>query len=81
MPVSETGVVERIARVLAGQRLSVNGVGASAHCAGAVDDGWPDHVSDAVAILHTLREPDQTMAQVGDPAMWRAMVMAALETA
>jgi hypothetical protein len=67
--------------VLAGQRLSVNGVGASAHCAGAVDDGWPDHVSDAVAILHTLREPDQTMAQVGDPAIWRAMVMAALQTA
>lgn len=78
MPTSATPVVERIARVLAGRALSLNGGGNDPHAAQAVDAAWPDHVEDAIAILHTLREPDAEMAQAGDVQVWRSMVGAAL---
>lgn len=79
MDVSTTKIVERIARVLAGQRLSINAKGESASAGGAVDAAWPEHVDDALAVLHTLREPDETMARAGDPRIWEAMVRAALD--
>jgi hypothetical protein len=44
----------------------------------AVDDAWRGHVDDAMAVLRTMREPDQTMARAGDPLVWEAMVLAAL---
>ena len=78
MNVSKGGVVERIARVLAGQRLSANADGQSHHAAAAVDQAWQDHVHDAVAVLRTLREPDAAMAAAGDPAIWERMILAAL---
>ncbi len=78
MNVSKGGVVERIARVLAGQQLSANAEGADRHAAIAVDQAWPDHVDDAVAVLRTLREPDAAMAAAGDPAIWERMILAAL---
>jgi hypothetical protein len=78
MNTSKGGVVERIARVLCGQRLSANADGSDPHAAGAVDAGWHDHVDDAVAVLKTLREPDPQMAAAGDPAVWERMVLAAL---
>lgn len=79
MPTSCTPAVERIARVLAGRHISLNGGGNEAHAADAVDAAWPDHVDDAYAILHTLREPDAQMAQAGDVSVWRAMIGAVLE--
>lgn len=79
MPTSTTPAVERIARVLAGRQLSLNGEGSDAHAADKVDAAWRDHVEDAYAILHTLREPDAQMAQAGDVAIWRAMIGAVLE--
>jgi hypothetical protein len=79
MPTSCTPAVERIARVLAGRQISQNGGGSDAHAADAVDAAWPDHVDDAYAILHTLREPDAQMAQAGDVSIWRAMIGAVLE--
>ena len=78
MPVSETNVVERIARVLAGQRASANADGYLASAGDVVDDTWREHLDDARAVLHTLREPDRTMAGAGDVETWRAMVEAAL---
>ena len=78
MNVSKGGAVERIARVLAGQRLSVNGDGNKAHAAADVDAAWRDHVDDAVAVLRTMREPDARMAEAGDPAIWEKMILAAL---
>ena len=78
MPVSETSAIERIARVLAGQRLSADADGADPSAADAVDMEWPSHTEDAVAVLKTLREPDQAMAAAGDAEMWGAMVEAAL---
>ena len=79
MPVSETRAVERIARVLAGQRASVNANGFLASAGDVVDESWREHVDDAKAVLHTLREPDEAMASAGDVETWRSMVEAALE--
>lgn len=79
MPTSATPAIERIARVLAGRALSLNGSGQELHAAEKVDAAWRDHLDDAYAILHTLREPDAEMAQAGDVAVWRAMIGAVLE--
>ena len=79
MPVSELTAVERIARVLAGQRASANAEGYLASAGDVVDDSWREHVEQARAVLHTLREPDPALASAGDVATWRAMVEAALE--
>jgi hypothetical protein len=35
-------------------------------------------VNQALAVLHTAREPDEAMAAVGDAGMWRNMVEAAI---
>ncbi len=39
---------------------------------------WREHVNQALAVLHTAREPDEAMAAVGDASMWRNMVEAAI---
>lgn len=79
MPTSATPAIERIARVLAGRQLSLNGEGDDPHASGAVDASWQNYLDDAYAILHTLREPDEQMAQAGDVAVWRSMIGAVLE--
>lgn len=79
MPVSNTSLVERIARVLAGRDRSINAEGSRASASDAVEATWRDYLDDAVAILRTLREPDPAMAEAGDVATWSAMVEAALE--
>jgi hypothetical protein len=78
MDVSTTTIAERIARVLAAQRLSANAKGDDPSASGAVDDSWREHLDDAQAVLRTMREPDETMAQAGDPAIWESMILAAL---
>ena len=78
MPESNCPLVERVARVLAGARLSANADGDNGHAASEVDRTWRDHLNQAQAVLHTMREPDEAMAAVGDAAMWRNMVEAAI---
>jgi hypothetical protein len=78
MPIAETSALERIARVLAAERMSVNAEGYSSSASIEVDNEWPLYLGQAAAILRTLREPDLTMANAGDAASWRAMVEAAL---
>jgi hypothetical protein len=78
MPVSSTPIVERIARVIAGRIVSINAEGDESSAADRVDSIWRDHVDDALAVLHTLREPDRAMAEAGDAAVWERMVLAAL---
>ncbi|QGN55792.1 hypothetical protein [Novosphingobium sp. Gsoil 351] len=78
MPVSERTAIERIARVLAGQRLSSNAKGGDPSAAEAVDMEWEAHTDDAIAVLKTLREPDEPMASAGDGRVWSAMIEAAL---
>jgi hypothetical protein len=78
MPESNRPLVERIARVLAGEALSSNANGSDPSAGDKVDKAWPEHVDEALAVLHTAREPDEAMAAVGDTDMWRNMVEAAL---
>ena len=75
MPVSEMPIVERIARVLAGAEGSDPSAGEK------VDLAWREHVNQALAVLHTMREPDSQMASAGDADTWTRMVEAALEGA
>ena len=78
MPVSNTDVIERIARVIAGRVLSINAEGDDPSAADRVDSAWRDYRNDALSILRTLREPDPAMAEAGDVEVWERMVEAAL---
>lgn len=78
MPVSHLTLVERIARVLAGRDHSSNAEGDDPSAGPTVDETWHQYVGDALAILRTMREPDQVMAAAGDPDVWERMVEAAL---
>jgi hypothetical protein len=77
-PVSETLALERIARVLAGWQASSNADGTSASAGPEVDRDWASQLEPALAILKTLREPDQAMAAAGDADLWSRMVDAAI---
>lgn len=79
MDVATTPIAERIARVLAGQRISANGEGDAESAADLVERAWTHHLRDAIAVLHTLRAPDEAMAAVGDRAVWERMILAAIE--
>ena len=79
MPVSNTSAVERIARVIAGRVLSINAEGYDPSAGNRVDATWKDYVGDALAVLRTLREPDQIMAEAGNAETWERMVVAAIK--
>lgn len=81
MPVSEQPLVERIARVLAGAAHSSNAQGSDPSAGDKIDAVWPEHVNQALAVLHTMREPDDQMAAAGDPDVWTRMVEIAIEEA
>jgi len=81
MPVSHLSLVERIARILAGWRVSANAEGDARSAAELVDSTWRDYRDDALAVIHTLREPDPAMAAAGDVRMWERMIEAALAEA
>ena len=78
MPESNRPLVERIARVLAGAAHSSNAEGSDPSAGAKVDLVWPEHVNEALAVLHTMREPDEAMAAAGDVETWRTMVEAAM---
>ena len=78
MPESNRPLVERIARVLAAAAHSSNAEGSDPSAADKVDLVWHEHINQALAVLHTMREPDEAQAAAGDPEMWRNMVEAAL---
>lgn len=78
MPESNRPLVERIARVLAGAAHSSNAEGSDPSAAEKVDQVWPEHINQALAVLHTMREPDEEMAAAGDDETWRNMVEAAI---
>jgi hypothetical protein len=78
MPVSNTSLIERIARVIAGRVVSANADGDDHSAGERVDEIWRDYREDAISILRTLREPDPAMAEAGDLAVWQRMIEAAL---
>ena len=81
MAVSEKSLVERIARVLAAAAHSSNAEGSDPSASEKVDLTWREHLNQAVAVLHTAREPDSRMAEAGDADTWERMVEAALQEA
>ncbi len=81
MPVSELPLVERIARVLAGAAHSSNAEGSDPSAGEKVDLVWREHVDQALAVLHTMREPDARMASAGDSEIWARMVETAIAEA
>ena len=81
MPVSDTSLIERIARVIAGRVVSVNAGGKDASAGDRVDEIWRDYRGDAVSVINTLREPDPAMARAGDVEVWERMIQAALAEA
>ena len=81
MPVSDQPLVERIARVLAAASFSSNAEGSDPSASEKVDIAWREHVNQALAVLHTAREPDSRMASAGDAEVWTQMVEAAIEEA
>jgi hypothetical protein len=78
MAVSEKPLIERIARVLAGAAHSSNAEGSDPSAGDKVDKVWREHVNQALAVLHTMREADEDMAAAGDADMWRKMVETAI---
>ena len=78
MPVSEHPLVERVARVLAGAAHSSNAEGSDPSAGDKIDLVWREHVNQALAVLHTMREPDEDMVAAGDADVWRKMVEAAI---
>jgi hypothetical protein len=78
MPVSDQPLIERIARVLAAAALSSNAEGSDPSAGEKIDLVWREHVNQALAVLHTMREADEDMAAAGDPEMWRRMVEVAI---
>ena len=81
MPVSEQPLVERVARVLAGAAHSSNAEGSDPSAGDKIDLVWKEHVNQALAVLHTMREPDEQMTKVGDPETWSRMIEEAIEAA
>jgi hypothetical protein len=79
MDVSKRPLAERIARVLAGAAHSSNAEGSDPSAGDKVDLVWREHLNEALAVLHTMREADEHMAAVGDPATWTRMVEIAIE--
>jgi len=81
MDIARTPIAERLARTLAGQRISANAQGTEESAGTLVDQTWRDYLPDALAVLRTLREPDKAMAAAGDPAVWEAMILAGIKNA
>lgn len=82
--ISVTSPVERIARVIAAEALSINGEGRDASAGGEVDAVWEQELPRAISVLRTLRTPTPEMVEAGraaggDPAeVWSAMVRTAI---
>ena len=78
MTESNRPLLERVARVLAAAAHSSNAEGSDPSAAEKVDLVWREHINQALAVLHTMREPDEAMAAVGSEEDWRRMVEAAI---
>ena len=78
MPISEFSALERVARVLAAQHLSLNAKGYEASAGDEVKAEWNLYLGQALAVLRTLREPDIVMADAGNVEVWRKLIEAAI---
>ena len=72
MPVSNTSLVERIARVIAGRMVSANAEGGQPSAGPIIDSVWRNYREDALSVIRTLREPDPAMAEP-DPRVMESL--------
>ncbi len=75
---NSTHTIERVARVLAGERLSGNAEGTALSAGDAVDSSWSNYRAEAVAVLKSLREPPPEVAALGVGQEWARAIAAAL---
>ena len=73
-------VIERVARVLAGQYFSRNAAGAAGDddASTLVDQNWIDFQEDAVAVLKTLRARPASLQNESDAALWGLVIQSVL---
>ena len=74
-----SSLVERIARVLCAAELSSNAEGSEPSAGAHVNQHWPTHTNQALAVLRAIREPDKAATAVGDPDIWQRMVQASID--
>jgi hypothetical protein len=74
-----TSAIERISRVLAGERISINAEGSDASAGPEVDGHWREYENQAVAVLKSLRDAPPEVARAGDGQSWSRMIEAALQ--
>lgn len=73
-----TQTIERIARVLAGERLSSNAEGSEPSAGDIIDVRWPEFTLEAEAVLKSLRDPPPEISALGDGPAWSRAIAAAL---
>lgn len=73
-----THTIERIARILAGERLSSNAEGAEPSAGDVINVRWPEFTLEAEAVLKSLRDPPPEIAALGDGQAWSRAIAAAL---
>ena len=78
MAEQSTHTIERIARVLAGERLSANAEGVDPSAGREVDSRWHDYRDQAVAVLKSLRDPPPEIEAAVDREAWSSAIAAAL---
>jgi hypothetical protein len=78
MAEQSTHTIDRIARVLAGERLSANAEGADPSAGEAVDSRWREFREEAIAVLKSLRDPPPEIEAVIGRATWANAMAAAL---
>lgn len=78
-------VIERVARVLAGQyfsrpstRSGPAGAAGDEDASILVDQNWVDFQEDAIAVLKTLRQPPASVQNESDAALWGLVIQSAL---
>ena len=73
-----TQTIERIARVLAGERLSSNAEGAESSAGDIINVRWPEFALEAEAVLKSLRDPPPEISALGDGPAWSRAIATAL---
>jgi hypothetical protein len=71
-------MIERIARVLAGQYLTRHTEAGIENAPTWVDENWTEFQDDAVAVLRTLRHPPASLTNDNDAALWELAIQSAL---
>jgi glycyl-tRNA synthetase beta chain len=87
--VEEPAIAEAVAEMASGSATPDDAPAEEKALVAALDEAEPrakaavaaEDFTGAMAVLHTMREPDHFMAEAGDPQVWTRMVEAAIRDA